>query len=74
MPCATVRCPTYTVRHLETLVHLSTRLDCDLVAVEQDDELTLLVELNAPAPSTRPASPPPCRSSWTAAAPWAVGV
>jgi Ca-activated chloride channel homolog len=53
MPCATVRCPTYTVRHLETLVHLSTRLDCDLVAVEQDDELTLLVELNAPAPSTQ---------------------
>lgn len=31
-------------------MHLSTKLDCDLVAVEQTDELTLLVELTAPAP------------------------
>ena len=29
-------------------MQLSTRLDCDLVAVEQTDELTLLVELTAP--------------------------
>jgi Ca-activated chloride channel family protein len=33
-------------------VHLSTLLDCDLVAVEQTDELTLLVELTAPTPAT----------------------
>jgi len=33
-------------------MHLSTRLDCDLVAVEQTDELTLLVELTAPCPTT----------------------
>jgi len=32
-------------------VHLSTLLDCDLVAVEQTDELTLLVELTAPTPT-----------------------
>jgi len=31
---------------------LNTRLDCDLVAVESADELTLLVELTAPTPST----------------------
>ena len=31
---------------------LSTRLDCDLVAVESSDELTLLVELTAPTPQT----------------------
>ena len=31
---------------------VSTRLDCDLVAVESADELTLLVELTAPKPST----------------------
>lgn len=29
-------------------MHLSTRLDCELVAVEQTDELTLLVELADP--------------------------
>ncbi len=33
-------------------MHLSTLLDCDLVAVEQHDELTLLVELTAPTPTT----------------------
>lgn len=33
-------------------MHLSTRLDCDLVAVESADELTLLVEVTAPAPAT----------------------
>ena len=33
-------------------MHLSTLLDCDLVAVEQTDELTLLVELTAPTPPT----------------------
>ncbi|MDP3714567.1 MAG: VWA domain-containing protein [Mycobacteriales bacterium] len=33
-------------------MHLSTRLDCDLVAVETADELTLLVELTAPTPAT----------------------
>jgi Ca-activated chloride channel family protein len=32
-------------------MHLSALLDCDLVAVEQTDELTLLVELTAPSPS-----------------------
>lgn len=32
---------------------VSTRLDCDLVAVESADELTLLVELTAPNPSTK---------------------
>ena len=32
-------------------MHLSTLLDCDVVAVEQTDELTLLVELTAPTPS-----------------------
>ena len=32
-------------------MHLSTLLDCDLVAVEQTDELTLLVELTAPTPT-----------------------
>lgn len=31
---------------------LSTRLDCDLVAVESADELTLLVELTAPTPTS----------------------
>ena len=39
-------------------MHLSTLLDCDLVAVEQTDELTLLVELTAPTPTTRTARPP----------------
>lgn len=33
-------------------MHLSALLDCDLVAVEQNDELTLLVELTAPSPTT----------------------
>lgn len=33
-------------------MHLSTKLDCDLVAVEHSDELTLLVELTAPTPPT----------------------
>lgn len=33
-------------------MQLSTKLDCDLVAVEQADELTLLVELTAPTPPT----------------------
>ena len=33
-------------------MHLSALLDCDLVAVEQTDELTLLVELTAPNPVT----------------------
>ncbi len=28
-------------------MHLSTTLDCDLVAVEQADDLTLLIELEA---------------------------
>lgn len=40
-------------------MHLSTHLDCDLVAVESADELTLLVEINAPTPATtvtRPAA------------------
>lgn len=32
-------------------MHLSALLDCDLVAVEQTDELTLLVELTAPSPT-----------------------
>jgi len=32
-------------------MQLSTKLDCDLVAVEQADELTLLVELTAPTPA-----------------------
>ena len=32
-------------------MHLSTLLDCDVVAVEQNDELTLLVELVAPTPT-----------------------
>ncbi|MCW2672984.1 MAG: Ca-activated chloride channel family protein [Frankiales bacterium] len=31
---------------------LSTHLDCDLIAVESDDEVTLLVEITAPAPSS----------------------
>jgi Ca-activated chloride channel family protein len=35
-------------------VHLSALLDVDLVAVEQTDELTLLVELTAPTPAVRP--------------------
>ncbi len=39
-------------------MHLSTRLDCDLVAVEQTDELTLLVELTAPTPATTSARQP----------------
>lgn len=33
-------------------MHLSALLDCDLVAVEHTDELTLLVELTAPSPAT----------------------
>jgi Ca-activated chloride channel family protein len=40
-------------------MHLSTQLDCDLVAVESQDELTLLVEITAPTPpttDTRPAA------------------
>jgi Ca-activated chloride channel family protein len=40
-------------------MQISTRLDCDLVAVEAADELTLLVEVNAPTPAstvTRPAA------------------
>jgi hypothetical protein len=51
-------------------MHLSALLDCDLVAVEQTDELTLLVELTAPTPPPPPpsASPRRCRSSSTAAA------
>jgi Ca-activated chloride channel family protein len=39
-------------------VHLSALLDCDLVAVEQTDELTLLVELTAPSPTTTAARQP----------------
>jgi Ca-activated chloride channel family protein len=39
-------------------MHLSTRLDCDLVAVETSDELTLLVELAAPSPTTDVVRPP----------------
>jgi Ca-activated chloride channel family protein len=39
-------------------MHLSALLDCDLVAVEQTDELTLLVELTAPSP-TAPAKRQP---------------
>ena len=39
-------------------MHLSTLLDCDLVAVEQTDELTLLVELTAPTPASTPARQP----------------
>ena len=39
-------------------MQLSTRLDCDLVAVEQADEITLLVELTAPtSDSTSPRQP-----------------
>lgn len=38
-------------------MHLSTHLDCDLVAVESADELTLLVELTAPTPATTVARP-----------------
>ena len=38
-------------------MRLSSRLDCDLVAVEQIDELTLLVELTAPNPSTARRAP-----------------
>jgi Ca-activated chloride channel family protein len=44
---------------LEMTMHLSTQLDCDLVAVETDDELTLLIEINAPTlatVTTRPAA------------------
>jgi len=33
-------------------MQLSTLLDCDLIAFEQADEITLLVELNAPTPPT----------------------
>lgn len=33
-------------------MHLSTKLECGLVAVEQTDELTLLVELTAPTPTS----------------------
>ena len=33
-------------------MHLSTKLDCDLVAVETTDELTLLVDLAAPTAAT----------------------
>lgn len=33
-------------------MHLSTKLDCDLVAVEQADDVTLLVELTAPTPTS----------------------
>lgn len=32
-------------------MHLSTLLDCDLVALESSDELTVLVELTAPVPA-----------------------
>jgi Ca-activated chloride channel family protein len=39
-------------------MHLSALLDCDLVAVEQTDELTLLVELTAPSPTTTSARQP----------------
>ena len=37
-------------------MHLSALLDVDLVAVETDDELTLLVELTAPAPPRQPSA------------------
>jgi Ca-activated chloride channel family protein len=33
-------------------MHLSTKLDCDLVALESADELTLLIDLTAPAAPT----------------------
>jgi Ca-activated chloride channel family protein len=39
-------------------MHLSALLDCDLVAVEQTDELTLLVELTAPSPTSTAARQP----------------
>ena len=39
-------------------MHLSTLLDCDVVAVEQTDELTLLVELSAPEPVLAAERPP----------------
>ena len=39
-------------------MHLTTRLDFDLVAVESTDELTLLVELTAPTPSDSVARQP----------------
>lgn len=39
-------------------MQLSTRLDCDLVAVEQSDELTLLVEVTAPNPTSTDARQP----------------
>jgi Ca-activated chloride channel family protein len=38
-------------------MHLSALLDCDLVAVEQTDELSLLVELTAPSPTTTTTRP-----------------
>jgi Ca-activated chloride channel homolog len=39
-------------------VRLTTYLDFGLVALEQDDELTLMLELTAPPAATRPARPP----------------
>lgn len=39
-------------------MQLSTHLDCDLIAVESADELTLLVEINAPAPPHSLTRPP----------------
>jgi Ca-activated chloride channel homolog len=38
-------------------MHLSTQLDCDLVAVETGDELTLLIEINASTPATATTRP-----------------
>lgn len=39
-------------------MHLSTTLGCDVVAVEQSDDLTLLIELEAPTPPTTTARAP----------------
>ncbi len=38
-------------------MHLSSQLDCDLVAVENADELTLLIEITAPTPATTAVRP-----------------
>ena len=52
-------------------MHISTQLDLDVIAVETDDQVSLLIELTAPtAEARRSARRAPWWWSWTEAARW----
>ena len=53
-------------------MQVNTHVDVDVVAVEQDDQVTVMLELIAPSRCRRhaPRRPRPCRSCWIAAARW----